>query len=444
MLSLALIPLGWQTANAAETVDPSATQLEWTATGPAGADVLLDGSLSADDNQLYAWWEDCAALPCETGTRLTDDSASDTATVLLAIGDHEIILWAQTASSEWIAAAPITVTVLDEPTPTETVTPTETATEAATPTETATATETPTETATATATVTETATATATATETATITPTVTPTPKPRIYVVPTDVVPGQQVTVSVTNFSPTELVRIRWKIGSTWTLVGSITTDASGAGSTTINVPANAAAGANSVRGDGATLAQQTNAVIVTIPGPPSVELSTTRGVVNSGVGYAIENFPPSSPVTVTWRRPGGSTAVVGSTTTDGDGVAEGSIVVPGTNGGTGNTIIFSSGGTSVSITFDVAPRIKVIPSTVSAGETVEVSLRGYAKGESVRIRWLVNGSWVTVATVTTSNTGSANVNVTVPANAPDGSTSVRGDGTVFRQQTNAVTVVS
>ena len=58
------------------------------------------------------------------------------------------------------------------------------------------------------------------------------------------------------------------------------------------------------------------------------------------------------------------------------------------------------------------------------------------------MRIRWLVNGSWVTIATVVTSNTGSANVDVTVPANASLGENSVRGDGTEFRQQTNAVTV--
>jgi len=73
-----------------------------------------------------------------------------------------------------------------------------------------------------------------------------------------------------------------------------------------------------------------------------------------------------------------------------------------------------------------------------------VTVSLRGYGKTETVRIRWLVAGSWVTVATVTTSNTGSATVSVTVPATADAGPNAVRGDGTVFRQQTNAVIVTT
>jgi hypothetical protein len=72
-----------------------------------------------------------------------------------------------------------------------------------------------------------------------------------------------------------------------------------------------------------------------------------------------------------------------------------------------------------------------------------VNVSLRGYGKNETIRIRWKVGNAWVVVATVKASNTGSANVNVTVPANAPAGANSVRGDGTINRQQTNAVTVI-
>ena len=53
-----------------------------------------------------------------------------------------------------------------------------------------------------------------------------------------------------------------------------------------------------------------------------------------------------------------------------------------------------------------------------------------------------MVNGSYVEVAQVTTSNTGSANVNVTIPAGAQPGNNTVRGDGTTFRAQTNAAVV--
>ena len=70
-------------------------------------------------------------------------------------------------------------------------------------------------------------------------------------------------------------------------------------------------------------------------------------------------------------------------------------------------------------------------------------MTLSGYGKQEVVQIRWLVNGVWITVGTVTTNNTGGANATVQVPVNATAGQNSVRGDGTVFRQQTNAVTVI-
>ena len=268
------------------------------------------------------------------------------------------------------------------------------------------------------------------------------PPPKPRIYVTPNAVTPGQSVNVSVTDFDPTDSVLIRWKIGSSWVAVGTVTTDATGAGATTVTVPSNVAAGANSVRGDGATKAQQTNAVTVTIPGPPSVTLSTTRATVNSTITFDAANFAPNSSIAISWKRPGGSVVDLGSAAVGADGTATGAIVVPASEGGDGNRVIFTGSNGTVVVVFDVAPRIKVTPGTVSPGDSVDVSLRGYAKKETVQIRWKVNGVWVTVATVTTSNTGSANVTVQVPANANAGQNSVRGDGTVFRQQTNAVTV--
>jgi hypothetical protein len=268
------------------------------------------------------------------------------------------------------------------------------------------------------------------------------PPPKPRIYVSPNSVTPGQTVNVSVTNFGASEAVRIRWKVGSSWVQVGTLTTDGTGAGATTVTVPANVAAGSNSVRADSPTKAQQTNAVTVTIPGPPAVELSTTRTTVGHAVSFDASNFTPNSSIAISWRRPGGSTVDLGSAAVGSDGTSTGSFSVPATEGGTGSRVIFTGSNGVVVVGFEVAPRIQVTPGTVSPGDSVSVSLRGYGKKETVRIRWKVNGSWVTVATVTTSNTGSANVTVQVPDNANAGQNSVRGDGTVFRQQTNAVTV--
>jgi hypothetical protein len=270
------------------------------------------------------------------------------------------------------------------------------------------------------------------------------PAPKPKISVVPNSVNPSQNVMVSVTNFDASASVRVRWKVGGSWVQVGTISTDSSGAGSTTAFVPANAAAGANSVRADGPAKAQQTNAVSVVLQqGPVNVELSATRGSVGGTVDFTATNFTPNSQLNISWRRPGGSTVRFDSITVGNDGDIGGTLRIPATEGGSGSRITFSSTRGIVTVSFEVSPRIQVTPGTVSAGDSVSVTLSGYGKKESVRIRWKVNGSWVTLATVTTNNTGGATVTVQVPANASAGQNSVRGDGTVFRQQTNGVTVV-
>lgn len=450
--------------------DAGATQREWVATDPRGAYVLLDGSNSTPNMTLYSWFA-CANEDCSLRDHLsgTYDPAFRTYSLWMALGEHRVLLIARTTPlGEYITSPIVTITVsassseTPTATPTETVTPTETPSPTLTPTETATATATvtatqtpsetasPTETATATPSPTETvsptgtatATATATATVTTTATPSPTPTPAPRIRVVPTTVMPGQVVSISVTGFGATQPVKVRWLVGSKWTTVGTITTEGDGSGSMQVAVPANAVAGANKVRGDSSSHAAQTGAVTVTAPGPATAVLSPTRGIVNSTVSFTLTNFTPNSTVSVTWRRPGGSSASMGSVTISNSGTGAGSFPVPGTTGGI-NTVLFSNGTTTISSQFEVAPRIKVSPAAVSPGDTVDVSLRGYGKGETIRIRWLVNGSWVTVATVKASNTGSANTAVTVPANASAGANSVRGDGTVYRQQTNAVTVI-
>jgi hypothetical protein len=90
----------------------------------------------------------------------------------------------------------------------------------------------------------------------------------------------------------------------------------------------------------------------------------------------------------------------------------------------------------------FTVVPRIKMIPNEAERGELVKISLRGFAKKESVRIRWLRDGKWVEIGWVTTSNTGSGELWIPVPVWVPDGINSVRGDGSGARAQTNAVTI--
>ena len=173
------------------------------------------------------------------------------------------------------------------------------------------------------------------------------------------------------------------------------------------------------------------------------NVSISPTRTTVNNWITYNVEPFPPNTSGEVIWRRLSGSLITVDTFTTDDAGVASGRFRVPATPGGPNQLISFIAGDTTRTALFEVAPRIKVLTDPAVRGQQVNVSLRGYDKKEQVRIRWRhPDGHWVELAQITTSNTGSSNTWVTVPFWAADGSNSVRGDGTEFRQQTNVVNV--
>jgi hypothetical protein len=170
--------------------------------------------------------------------------------------------------------------------------------------------------------------------------------------------------------------------------------------------------------------------------PEPPSVTLLTQRGTVNARTGYSLAGFPLNATLAITWDG-----KQIGTTTTGPDGTLRATLVVPAARMGF-HTVAWSAGTWTASATYQVVPRIKAIPNYVSRGQQVNFSLRGFAKKETVRIRWRRGNSWVQLGTVLTSNTGSANITLPVPSWAADGSHSVRGDGPVARAQTNVVHV--
>jgi hypothetical protein len=173
-----------------------------------------------------------------------------------------------------------------------------------------------------------------------------------------------------------------------------------------------------------------------------PAASISPTRGTVNTWVNYQLSGFPANAIVEIRWRRTSGSLINLGSVSVNSAGARSGRIRVPATPGGNDQQIRFYTGSLRATAYYDVAPRIKATPSAASRGATINISLRGFGKKETVRIRWKRGSSWVELTRVVASNTGSANVNLRVPTWAPDGRTSIRGDGSSFRAQTNAFTV--
>jgi hypothetical protein len=263
----------------------------------------------------------------------------------------------------------------------------------------------------------------------------------PRLSVNPTNVLPGQAVTLDLRGFAANDTLRVRWRIAGAWVHIGSVTMDASGTlVGATVTVPLDVDAGPNSIRVDGA-INQQTNAVTVL---SPSVTIDPVVATVNGTIAYSLVQFPPNSAVSISWRRLSGSTIDLGTVMTDGSGSATGEITVPATPGGTGQIVTFSSGGTSRQVSLEVKPRVKVTSSPAGRGDTIDISLRGFAKQEAVTIRWRAgtSGPFQTIASGQTSNTGSANIAFTIPASAADGTYQVRAESVSFNQQTNVFEV--
>jgi hypothetical protein len=166
-----------------------------------------------------------------------------------------------------------------------------------------------------------------------------------------------------------------------------------------------------------------------------PSLFLSSLRTTVDTVISLQGSNFPISQPVKITWR--GG---VVGTVTSDAQGNVSGAFKIPAAPMGDYPLGLDGGPNWKVASAVTIVPRVKVLPGSAGRGETVKVSLRGFAKGETVRVRWKKGNGWAELGRVTMSSTGSGELWVPVPIWVPDGASSVRGDGTVGRAQTNAV----
>lgn len=168
----------------------------------------------------------------------------------------------------------------------------------------------------------------------------------------------------------------------------------------------------------------------------PPSAVVSTMTGFVGSTTNFTIQYFPTKQYIPFFWDgKP------LGSVLTTTNSFNNGSFKVPYAPMGA-HTVQWKYGHWSTKIIYTVKPWIALSPSTVSRGQTVTVKLRGYARYETVNIRWKKGTSWVQIGQIKTDGNGSANINVKVPTWAPNGTASVRGDGSYGHGQTNAVTV--
>jgi hypothetical protein len=369
------------------------------------------------------------ATPTDTATNTPTDTPTNTPT------DTATNTPTDTATNTPTDTA--TNTPTDTPVPTDT--PTNTPTEAATATDTATNTPTDTPvppTDTPTDTPTNTPTDTATATDTATNTPvppTDTPTDTPTNTPVPPTDTPTNTAVPPTATDTPTQTATSTSTATPTNTATSTSTATATNTATSTSTATATKTPTKTPTRTPTATATATRTPIPVT-----AASIFPTRQTVNSKLTYNLTGFPHNTTVHIRWKRLSGTIIDIGTVHTNSAGAATGSFLVPAVTGGKNQEVSFTSGTVKKIVLVNVPPRIKILTKPGQCGGQVEVSLRGYKKGETVRIRWQNGIHWVLVGTGVTSNTGSANFPVTVPGIAHNGFNSVRGDGPFSRAQTN------
>jgi hypothetical protein len=133
----------------------------------------------------------------------------------------------------------------------------------------------------------------------------------------------------------------------------------------------------------------------------------------VNSKVVVTVNTFPANKEVTVTFD---GTPVCVLNTNEIGGGSCY--FKVPATDQGLHN-VTATGGGMSSFRYFNVDPRVKLTPNFGPRGTTMNVSLRGFMTNTSVIVKWYNSTQKITIKTLKTSSTGSANFYFTVPSNA-------------------------
>jgi hypothetical protein len=142
-------------------------------------------------------------------------------------------------------------------------------------------------------------------------------------------------------------------------------------------------------------------------------IDLLPGTGYVNTKVYLTVNQYPGNTTVNLTFDG-----APICSLKTAADGTGGCTFKVPATDMGL-HEVRGIGGGTNAMRYFNVDPRVKLTPNYGPRGTTMDVSLRGFGSRYAVTVKWYNSTQKLTIKTLTTSATGSANFFFTVPSNA-------------------------
>ncbi len=222
----------------------------------------------------------------------------------------------------------------------------------------------------------------------------------------------GTSVKVSGTLFGANETVKIYLDSSST-TAIGTVSTNAAGAFSKNVTVPATSI-GTHKIHAVGQSSGKRKSLTFtVTAPPPPAVTLNPKTGPAGTSIQVTGTNYDPGESVKVYLNST--RTTPLATINANSSGVWVATITMPDTVGG--NQRIHGVGQKSskrAANTFKVTPTVTSSASTGTARKTLTISVKGFTAGEVVEFFW--DGSSTREGTSTTNSNGVAQFTVKAP----------------------------
>ncbi|MFL5758125.1 MAG: S8 family serine peptidase [Thermomicrobiales bacterium] len=241
-------------------------------------------------------------------------------------------------------------------------------------------------------------------------------------------------VTVNLSGFLPSETVKIKFDSK----VLATTSVNSSGVGNLAIKVPAGVK-GSHFITASSIEFAAQKALSI-----SPRIKLSPTSGIPGSSFGASLRGFAKAQHVTLRWYN-GSSYVTLGSVTTSSTGSANVTYSVPTTYRGGHQVVAVPSAGGSVSTSFTVKPRVRLTPSSGASGSSSTVEIKGFVKGETVKVYLVTGTAKKLLRTLTASATnGTASSTVTIPLSATLGSHAISAEGTLGSLATWSFAVTS
>lgn len=229
------------------------------------------------------------------------------------------------------------------------------------------------------------------------------------------------------TNFAPQSNVSVYWGTAATGMLLGTGTTDGSGAltNPITFTVPTTAVAGAYSVTAlDDQSQYPVTTSFVVPAPGPAIPSVAPASGSYRNTVRITGANFKPGEPVSLYWDR---IWALPRSTTlAAANGTFSTTMTVPQAVSGRHTIIALGRGSYLLSrASFVVRSTTMLLHSITPAGSQDTLRGYGFPARQRVNVYWKTSGPGGLLLGTATTNvlgtlSGTTALSFTVPSSAP------------------------